>query len=212
MLNSNIFDLYKYFIFDFDGIIKESVDSKKKAYSKLFAQYKFAIDSIESHHLQNGGLSRYEKIPLYIKYCKLEPTPKLIDFYLKEFSNLAIDSVLNSKWVPGILPFLKEINKNNSFIVSATPHEEIKKIVTLLGIDIPIENIYGSPKSKIENINNFFIKKSVKEYIFFGDAISDSEAAAVLSIDFAYRTYVLNSNQKPKHFTYQFSDFTNELS
>ena len=42
LLNSNIFDLYKYFIFDFDGIIKESVDSKKK----LTLNYLLNINSL----------------------------------------------------------------------------------------------------------------------------------------------------------------------
>ncbi len=211
-MNTSIFEKYKYFIFDFDGIIKESVDSKSKAYCEIFAEYQFAINLIQSHHLQNGGLSRFQKIPLYIKYCNLEPTPKLVDYYLKEFSDLAIQSVLDSKWVTGIVSFLKKINKNNSFIVTATPEKEIKKIVTLLGIDIPIQNIYGSPKSKVDNIDSFLKKNCLKEYIFFGDAISDSEAAAKLSIDFAYRTYDLNFNQVPKYFTYQFSDFTNDIN
>ena len=48
---------YKYFIFDFDGIIKESVDIKKNIYCDLFSKYKDKLHLIKQHHLKNGGVN-----------------------------------------------------------------------------------------------------------------------------------------------------------
>lgn len=214
-MNNNLdqeffFKNYKYFIFDFDGIIKESINAKNEAYCKLFEKYKFASKSIEKHHMQNGGISRYEKIPLYLDYCNLVRSQDLIDFYLKKFSKLATKAVIESEWVPGINRFLEKIkNKNNIFIVSATPEKEMKNICSELSLNIPNFNIYGSPKSKEKNIQKFLNQQLKKDYIFFGDSIHDSAAAAAIGLDFAYRSYSLNSFSKPKYFKYIFKDFKN---
>ena len=205
-----LLEKYDYFIFDFDGIIKESVESKGKAYCELFKDYKFASKMIENHHLQNGGISRYEKIPLYLKFCNIESNSILVESYLEKFSIIVTKLVVNSKWVPGILSFLDKIEeRKNIFIVSATPEKELIKIVRSIGLEIPLVNIYGSPKSKVENIRTFLKKENFKKYIFFGDAMSDSFAAEQFEIDFAYRNYVLNFNQVPEYYTFIFKDFKN---
>ena len=204
---------YSYFIFDFDGIIKESVKLKSNAYCNLFSEYKEAIPLINEHHLKNGGVSRYKKIPLYLSFCKLDPTHKLIETYLKRFSNQVIELVINSDWVPGILEFLDKINdKEKVYVVSATPEDEMHLISKKINLDIPLHNIYGSPESKIKNIKKFFQDESKKDYIFFGDSFSDFSAAKKYSIDFAFRSYALNSNITSEYFTYIFSDFKNEIN
>ena len=99
---------YNVIIFDFDGVIKESVDIKTKAFLKLFKKNSPDIlKKISDHHIKNGGVSRYKKIPLYIKWCGLNSNKKIIDQYLNQFSDLVIKNVINSKWVPGIDNFIK---------------------------------------------------------------------------------------------------------
>ena len=204
---------YNYFIFDFDGIIKESVELKSIAYLRLFSQYKSALPLIKNHHLKNGGVSRYTKIPLYLSFCNLEQSPELVELYLQRFSNLVTKLVINSDWVPGILDFLNEIkDKKRIYIVSATPESEMQEISTKISLDIPLLNIYGSPTSKIKNIKKFFKKEFKKEYIFFGDSLSDASAAYKYKIDFAYRNYPLNFGIIPKYYNYIFSDFSNEIN
>ena len=204
---------YNYFIFDFDGIVKESVELKSKAYCELFSKYESAIPLIKNHHLENGGVSRYIKIPLYLRFCKLEQSPELVKLYLIRFSNLVKNLVIDSDWVPGILDFLNTIqDKEKIYIVSATPETEMRQIIKNISLDIPLLNIYGSPNSKIKNIQKFFKKEFKKEYIFFGDSLSDSSAAYEYKIDFAYRIYPLNFGIMPKYYTYTFSDFSSEIN
>ena len=52
---------YKSIIFDFDGVILESVHVKARAFRSLFVAYPEQQDRIVQLHLQHGGWSRYEK-------------------------------------------------------------------------------------------------------------------------------------------------------
>ena len=53
-------------IFDFDGVIAESVEIKTEAFRDMYAPYgKEVSDKVVDHHLKNGGMSRFEKIPFY---------------------------------------------------------------------------------------------------------------------------------------------------
>lgn len=52
---------------DFDGVIKDSVSVKTLAFEKLFLPYgKKIAQKVKNHHEANGGVSRFEKIPLYL--------------------------------------------------------------------------------------------------------------------------------------------------
>jgi beta-phosphoglucomutase-like phosphatase (HAD superfamily) len=54
--------LIKAIIFDFDGVIVESVDIKTKAFAKLFeSESQDVVEEIVSYHLQHTGVSRFEK-------------------------------------------------------------------------------------------------------------------------------------------------------
>ena len=72
-LSDKLLNSYKYIFWDFDGVIKESVNIKNEAFKKLFAdQSKSIIKRISYHHLANGGMSRFEKIPIYIDWSDKE--------------------------------------------------------------------------------------------------------------------------------------------
>ena len=58
---------YNLIIFDFDGVIKNSLEVKSKAFERLFESYgKLITKKIKAHHKKNEGLSRYKKIPIYL--------------------------------------------------------------------------------------------------------------------------------------------------
>ena len=154
-------------------------------------------------------MSRYEKIPLYMKYCGIEINKDLISKLMNDFSDIVHNLVLNSKWVPGFIPFLDQLILHNKrlYIVSATPQNEIKRIVKKLKLNLKIENIYGSPQKKTSLLRSFVNNSKVDKFVFFGDSLTDSEAAMNLSMDFAYRSYALNYINKPLYYSYIFSDF-----
>ena len=53
-------------IWDFDGVIKDSVNIKGELFVNLFInENKFIKEKIYKHHQENGGLSRVEKLKIY---------------------------------------------------------------------------------------------------------------------------------------------------
>src|SRR3989304_1573816 len=53
-------------IFDFDGVIVESVDIKTKAFARLFEhEGKVVVEKVVDYHLKNGGVSRFDKFRVY---------------------------------------------------------------------------------------------------------------------------------------------------
>ena len=86
---------------DFDGVIKESLEVKSNAFFKLFEKFGHDIAlKVRSHHEDNSGVSRYEKLPVYLSWAGKKPTENLISEYSVKLSKLVKQDVIESKWVP----------------------------------------------------------------------------------------------------------------
>ena len=60
--------MIKGIIFDFDGVIVESVNIKTIAFKKIYKKYgNEIVNKVVDHHLSNGGMSRFEKFNYYHK-------------------------------------------------------------------------------------------------------------------------------------------------
>jgi beta-phosphoglucomutase-like phosphatase (HAD superfamily) len=55
-------------LFDFDGVIVESVYVKTEAFRELFAGESEYLSEILAFHLANGGMSRYTKFEIIYRY------------------------------------------------------------------------------------------------------------------------------------------------
>ena len=53
--------MIKAIIFDFDGVIIESADIKTEAFRALFENYPEHVEAIAGFHIENGGMSRFDK-------------------------------------------------------------------------------------------------------------------------------------------------------
>lgn len=186
-------DTFEIFFWDFDGVIKDSVSVKTDAFEELFKPYGKKISSkVKQHHIENGGMSRYEKIPLYLKWANIKPNRNNIDEKCSQFGEIVKNKVINSEWVPGVRDFLKSIKlKKNSIIVSATPQNELEDICNSLNLNKYFSSIYGSPITKFKAI-----KKSIDIHrvapdkcLMFGDAKADIEAAKDNNIKIIFRRH-----------------------
>lgn len=174
--------MIKTIIFDFDGVLFESVNIKTEAFAELFVDYgKDIVDKVVSYHLSHGGVSRFDKFKYYYKnYLKKELSESQLKELCKKFSDSIMEKVLKAPWVKGAKEFLEEYNSQYVFfIVSATPEPEILQIVEGKGIGVFFEKVYGSPLGKKQIIAN--ILKDYKlvsgEVAYIGDSISDMKAA-----------------------------------
>ena len=202
--NNNIFNLInkKNVWWDFDGVIKESLEVKRLGFAKLFESYsEELVNKITDHHNLNGGISRYKKIPLYLEWVGEEVNQNKIDSFCKKFSEIVQNGVLSSPWVPGVHFILEENYKSkNYFLLSATPQNEIEYILKKLELSKFFKAIYGSPTEKVDAIN-----KTIKEYnistensIFVGDSESDLKAAANSGVDFLLKKTKFNVSLQKK--------------
>ena len=184
--------LEKAIIFDFDGVILESLEVKSNAFYELYLKYgKKIAKKVKTHHNNNPGINRFDKFNFYSKnYLGYKIKDKDSLELSKKLSKLILKKILDCDFVYGVRNFLK-LNKKSYlfFISSATPENELRIITDSLNISNFFKKIYGSPLSKKDHI-----KKIIKLYnfkkrnvLFIGDAIADYNAASSNNINFILR-------------------------
>jgi phosphoglycolate phosphatase-like HAD superfamily hydrolase len=196
------YDNYNYFFWDFDGVIKESVNIKTKAFEKLFELApQHVLDKISKHHIENGGMSRFEKIPLYMKFSGIKFSEKCLEDKINLFSSIVIDKVIKSEWVPGAKETLeKYFDKKSFYLITGTPKNEIDYILRSLDIEHYFKKVVGAPIKKNIAVKNIIKEENIptNQAIFIGDATSDYEAAELNDIEFLLRIHEWNVNLKNK--------------
>ena len=191
-------DKFELIFWDFDGVIKESVSVKTDAFVELFQPYgKDVCNKVKQHHIENGGMSRFNKIPLYLEWSNIAPTNERVDDMCAKFSGIVKNKVINSAWVPGVERFLRSNKGGCIFImVSATPQDELKDICKSLKLNEFFSKFYGSPTTKSSSI-----RMSMHDYgvspevcLMIGDAQADIDAAKENNISFVFRRHQYNQN------------------
>lgn len=181
----------KIIFWDFDGVIKDSLDVKKKAFEELFQAYgDELVNKISAHHTMNGGVSRFEKIPLYLKWANLPIDERQKDLFCQKFSEIVFEGVVNSPWVPGIREYLLD-NKDHCYfvLVTATPQDEIRSILQHTGILDCFREVHGSPRQKKDVLASTLKKLQVKaiDALMIGDSEVDLFAAQANAVPFLLR-------------------------
>ncbi len=204
----------KTIFWDFDGVIKESVEIKSDAFEELFKPFGVSVAKrVREHHEKNGGMSRFEKFPIYLEWAEQEISQQLISEYLYRFSELVRQKVIDSEWVPGVFNYLKNNIKGRAFfLITATPQKEIEYIVNQLEIESYFMRIVGSPTTKGDAINKLLTQYSIKseQAIMIGDSRSDYEASMMNKVPFILRRTKLNKKLQIKLDCQMFDDFSSE--
>lgn len=184
---------------DFDGVIKDSVEVKSDAFEKLFLPYGRDIAlQVRRHHETNCGISRFEKIPLYLGWVGESDSLENVNYFCERFSKAVLEAVLKSPWVPGVHEYLQTHHaKKKMVLVTATPLGEILEILERLHIVHCFQKVYGAPTKKILAIKQF-LQSSVpafmnEQVLMIGDSYGDFEAAKSNGIPFLLRRTNLNT-------------------
>lgn len=177
-------------VFDFDGVLADSVDIKAHAFAELYSPYGSEIvKKVVTHHLANGGISRFDKFKYYHNvYLNKQIDESDMDRLVNKFSKIVMDKVIACPQIPGAENFI-QVNfiQRKCYINSATPQNEIRQIVSARGLQKYFHTVLGSPSSKSENLRK--IRQSNPDiptsgFLFFGDTLSDLEAAKNNNFDF----------------------------
>jgi phosphoglycolate phosphatase-like HAD superfamily hydrolase len=207
-----MFNRYKIIFWDFDGVIKESVEVKTKAFQDLFCSFgEEVVAKVTAHHKDNGGMSRFKKIPVYLAYAGVETSPVIEEDYCNRFGELVEDAVVGADWVQGVEKIIKQkTNENLRYIlVTATPQNEIERILNRLSIGDCFSNIFGAPMSKSDAIHRGLALYEVnpKETLMIGDSKADYEAAQYCGTDFLLRRTAENFVSMPDYLGVSVNNF-----
>jgi phosphoglycolate phosphatase-like HAD superfamily hydrolase len=177
-------------VFDFDGVLVDSVHVKADAFFQMYQKYGSALaKQVRCHHLENGGMSRFAKFKYYQETLLGEKVkPEVIAALSIQFSGLVVEKIISSSWIPGAEIFLKLLSKNNilCMINSATPQDEIELIIHKRQMGKYFSGVFGSPTTKADNLQKIIDQFSINpsQIIFFGDALADWNAASEMGISF----------------------------
>ena len=152
-------------IFDFDGVILDSVDIKTKAFARLFEEHgPEIVRQVVAHHLANGGISRFRKFQHIYESILHTPMPEgEMERLGERFSALVFDEVVKAAWIPGAPEFLGENHtRYRCFIASGTPQDELERIVKLRDLEKYFAGIFGSPATKEEITRGILAKEGLR--------------------------------------------------
>jgi phosphoglycolate phosphatase-like HAD superfamily hydrolase len=190
-------DKYKMIFWDFDGVIKETVLVKTDAFVELFKPFGNDVcEKIRLHHIENGGMSRYDKIPIYLNWSNIYPSSKQVNEMCNQFGRIVKNKVINSQWVPGVKDFLyKHKDKKIYVLVSATPQHELEVICDALKITYLFSKIYGAPVTKSNAIKKTLFDYDIlpTESLMIGDSQADIDAANNNNINIMFRRHKYNT-------------------
>ena len=182
--------MIKNILFDFDGVILDSMPTREIGFRKIFSQYDSkSVEKVIEFHNKNGGLSRFVKIKYFFeKILEQQISTVGIEKFAEKFSTIMKAELIKEEYlIKEVVQFIKENHKKyNMRIVSGSEHNELNFLCDKLGISQYFLSIEGSPTPKkilVERIIKKY-KYSTEETCLIGDSINDFEAAETNNINF----------------------------
>lgn len=202
----------KLIFWDFDGVIKDSIEVKTHAFTKLFEPFGAEVAGrVREHHIANGGMSRFDKLPIYLQWAGEEPSQSRVSECCDQFGRLVLQGVIDAPWVPGVETYLRSNPHQQTFVlVSATPQDELEQILHALDLTGCFADIFGAPTSKKGAIRMTLASRGVasNDCLMIGDALADLEAAQENRVPFLLRRHETNSVVFANYIGSSTNDFT----
>jgi len=180
----------KNIIFDFDGVIIDSMHIRSFGFNEIFKEYdQSSVKSLLKYHNDNGGLSRFVKIKYFFNtLLNQEISEQEISIYADKYSKIMRKSLISKDIIiDETLNFIKSNDSTyNMHIASGSEDKELNYLNQTLSLDSYFLSINGSPTPKkviVKSIlkENFYKKN---ETILIGDSINDYDAAKANDIAF----------------------------
>ncbi len=202
---------YNVLFWDFDGVIKDSVGVKADAFERLFMPFGIDVSSrVRAHHERNGGMTRYDKLPLYLEWAGQDRCEREVARYCELFAVAVRQAVIDSPWVPGAREYLEANHAVQRFvIVTATPQAEIEDILRALGMADWFLEVHGAPTTKLGAIVSVLDRLQCprEAALVIGDSQSEHQAALAAGVNFLLRRTALNLDLQRSYNGPQCEDF-----
>ena len=176
-------------VFDFDGVLAESVDVKTRAFASLYEPYGAdVVKQVVAWHLAHGGVSRYEKFRHFHQAFLGRTLAPAEEAELGErFSALVEEAVIAAAWVPGAREFLEDWHARLPlYVASGTPEAELVRIIERRGMTRYFAGVAGAPRKKGAILRDFLGRSGVPpvRMLMVGDAMTDFDGAAESGVPF----------------------------
>lgn len=187
---------YSKFIFDCDGVILNSNDIKINSLSKILNNYNSVlVDKFHNTFDSKFGHSRHQKLSFFcsnILQLKGDEYDNTLSELLNKYSELLISQLLNCDISEVFLEESKfNLDSSSIFVVTAGDENETKLIFKKRKLEkfFLLENVFGSPKTKYQNINFLLSENKIlsnDKVLFIGDSSNDFEVASYYNFDFLF--------------------------
>lgn len=179
-------------VFDFDGVIVESVNVKTEAFAALYEPYgEEIVRQVMEHHREHGGVSRFEKFRHYHgEFLGMQLHENDVDELARRFSDIVEERVIAAPYVEGAPEVLERFYALVPlFVASGTPETELVRIVEKRDLCRFFQGVYGSPKRKADIIRSILDRYGLTaaDTLMVGDAMTDYLAAKETGLRFVGR-------------------------
>ncbi|MFA6136947.1 MAG: HAD hydrolase-like protein [Sulfurimonas sp.] len=182
--------MIKTILWDFDGVILDSMKIKGDGFKELFKEYdEEHLQLIEKYHYENGGVSRFEKIKYFFNsILGQEISKEMVEEFALKFAIIIEQKLYDkSNLMKETLHFIENnYRKYNFHIVSGAEHNELNELCKYFELSKYFKSIDGSPTKKEVLVKNVLEKYEYKkeETALIGDAMTDYYASAANEIKF----------------------------
>jgi HAD superfamily hydrolase (TIGR01549 family) len=179
---------YNVIILDCDGVIFNSNLLKVEAFKKALNQYSpDIVEKFSTYFKNNFGTSRYHLAKIFIEeFLNQDFDEDLYQKILKDYGNSCILLYKESEYTYKFINFIQYYKNKKFYIASGGDENELKEVFKEKKIDHYFENIFGSPRKKIDLVAEILLENKEKEIIMIGDAKTDFLASQANDIDFIY--------------------------
>ena len=175
---------------DVDGVLIDSIDVKGDVFVEVFADFPNSAQQVLGFHQAHGGLTREIKIRRILELLGEEsPSEPEVSDRVSHFAALVVERVTQAPEVPGTHTFLQEwSNRCPFYAVSATPNEELQRIMAARGLLPFFRKVRGWPPEKSGLISQEIVSGGFdpSDCILVGDSGEDYQAAKQASIRFIF--------------------------
>lgn len=180
--------LFSVALFDFDGVILESAEIKVDGFLACFSDEPPAVlEAIRDYTAYHGGVSRFAKFRhIYARILRRPLSDAGLEALCDRYSELVVGKVDCAPFVRGARELLEALaGLADCFVVSGTPQDELRAIVSRRGLNRFFKDVLGSPTPKAELTRQLVAHCGrPAETVFIGDSITDYEAATAAQIQF----------------------------
>jgi len=173
---------------DFDGTILDSNLFKADCFGQAFSEFgPAAVEFAKSFHLDHLSQPRNEKIREISEILELKISDSEVMNLVEYFGECVDAGIEDCPLVPGVEHFL-DISRElwPLFVCSATPQDELGKILERLGLAGTFQRIYGHPIAKEKALRSIATSLCCRpeNLLMIGDSDSDRKAALLAGTKF----------------------------